>query len=60
MTPEQALQYLMQVLVLKDGLSISDAAGVVAAWNVIAEKVRNDGGRSKESPTENPAQVQTS
>ena len=40
MTPEQALQYLMNVLVLKAGLSVQDAAVVVQAWNVIAEALK--------------------
>lgn len=40
MTPEQALNLLMQALVLKAGLSIQDAAAVVQAWNVIAEAVK--------------------
>jgi len=40
MTPEQALQYLMNVLVLKAGLTIQDAAMVVQAWNVMAEAVK--------------------
>jgi len=40
MTPEQAMQYLMNVLVLKEGLTIQDAAGVVQAWNVLAEYIK--------------------
>jgi hypothetical protein len=40
MTPEQALQFLMQVLVVKAGLSVQDCAGVVQAWNILAEAVK--------------------
>lgn len=40
MNAEQALQYLMQALVVKAGLSVSDCAAVVTAWNVIAEAVK--------------------
>ena len=40
MTPEQALQFLMSVLVLKAGLSVQDAANVVQAWNTLAEAVK--------------------
>lgn len=39
MTPEQALQLLMQVLVLKGGLSLQDTANAIHAWNVLAEMV---------------------
>jgi hypothetical protein len=39
MDPQQALQFLMQVLVTKPGLSIQDCANAVQAWNVIAEAV---------------------
>lgn len=39
MTPEQALQYLMNVLVLKQGLTIQDAAMVVQAWNILSKAV---------------------
>ena len=39
MDPQQALQFLMQVLVTKPGLSIQDCANAVQAWNTIAEFV---------------------
>jgi hypothetical protein len=39
MTPQQALQFLMQVLVTKQGLSPQECAAVVAAWNTIAAAV---------------------
>jgi hypothetical protein len=58
MTPEQALQFLSQVLVAKQGLSIADCAGVVTAWNIIAnaiQKGKEDGGPGKESNQQNPA-----
>jgi hypothetical protein len=41
MTPEQALQYLLNVLVLKPGLTVQEAATVVQAWNVIAEALKS-------------------
>ena len=37
MTPEQALQFLLQTLVVKPGLSVQEIANVVAAWNLVAE-----------------------
>lgn len=40
MTPEQALQYLMSVLVLRAGLNVQEAAQSVQAWNVIAEAIK--------------------
>lgn len=40
MTPEQALQYLLSVLVLRGGLTVQEAAQAVQAWNVIAEAVK--------------------
>lgn len=40
MTPEQALQFLMNVLVLKEGLTMQEAAAAVSAWNVIAEAIK--------------------
>ena len=40
MNAEQALQFLMQALVVKAGLSVQDCAAVVQAWNVIAEAVK--------------------
>jgi hypothetical protein len=49
MTPEQALLFLKQAVVLRPGLSLDDAAGVVQAWNIIAEAVN---GRGKESHSE--------
>ena len=57
MNAEQALQFLMQALVVKAGLSVQDCAAVVTAWNVIAEGVKgqNDGGRGKESHQEDTA-----
>jgi hypothetical protein len=39
MTPVQALQFLKQILVLRPGVSLDDAAGVVEAWNVLAKAV---------------------
>lgn len=40
MNAEQALQFLMQALVVKAGLSVQDCAGVVTAWNIIAEAIK--------------------
>lgn len=40
MNPEQALQYLMTVLVMRAGLTVQEAAQVVAAWNIVAEAVK--------------------
>ncbi len=40
MTNEQALQFLMQALVTKPGLTIQDCAAVVQAWNVVAETIK--------------------
>jgi hypothetical protein len=63
MTPEQALQFLKQALVLRPGLSLDDCAGVVSAWNTLAESVqkgKGDGGPSKEGHQEDKAQIQTS
>jgi hypothetical protein len=39
MTVEQALKFLMQVLITKPGLSLTECAAVVAAWNTIAAAV---------------------
>ena len=61
MTPEQALQFLMQTLVTKPGLAVNECAVVVQAWNVVAEfvKGKNNGERDKESPSQDTSQVQT-
>jgi hypothetical protein len=40
MNAEQALQFLMQALVTKPGLSIQECAAVVQAWNAVAEAVK--------------------
>jgi hypothetical protein len=55
MNAEQALLFLKQTLVIKPGLSLDDIAGIIQAWNLIAEKVRNDGGPGKESNQQDPA-----
>jgi hypothetical protein len=44
----QALNYLMQNVVLKDGLTIPEAAAVVQAWNVLAEALN----KQKDTPVE--------
>lgn len=40
MSPEQALQYLMTVLVMRAGLTVQEAAQIVQAWNTIAEAIK--------------------
>jgi hypothetical protein len=39
MTPEQALQILIQTLVTKQGLSVQDCATVAQAWNVVVTAI---------------------
>lgn len=47
MNAEQALQFLMQTLVTKPGLTVQECAAVVQAWNVVAEAIK-----PKEPPKE--------
>lgn len=37
MTPEQALIFLKQMLVLKPGVTLDEMATVIQAWNILAE-----------------------
>lgn len=39
MTPEEAIKFLKQVLVTKQGLTLEQCAAVVVAWNVVATAV---------------------
>ena len=40
MTPQQALQILLQALVTKPGLTIEEIAAVVSAWTTLERVVR--------------------
>lgn len=40
MSPEQALQFLAQALVLKGGLSVQEAQAVVNAWYIITAAIK--------------------
>jgi hypothetical protein len=54
MTPEQALLFLKQTLVVRQGLTVEDCAGLVTAWNVLAkviEKEVKDVPGSEQSPS---------
>lgn len=57
MTPEQALQYLMQVFVIKGGLSVQEIAAAVQAWNTVAEAITHAPARSAGEPKEQPKEA---